>query len=122
MADRALFLSWGPIVRGREKHALEVFNEAVAYYGTLQQEDRIERFDVVLLAPSPHIEGFACLFGSHAQIDALREDDRFQRLTIAAELIVDHLSLVEGFTGEGIGRQVGMLQQALDQLPQPVGA
>lgn len=122
MANRALFLSWGPIVRGRERRALEVFNEAVSYYGTLQQEGRIERFDVVLLTPHPGLEGFACLYGSHEQIDALREDDRFQRLQVDAELIVDHLGIAEGFTGEGIGHQVQLLQQAIEHLPQPVAA
>jgi hypothetical protein len=122
MADRALFLSWGPIARGREQRALEVFNEAVTYYGELQRDGRIERFDVVLLTPNPHIEGFACLYGSHPQIDALREDDRFQRLQVTAELIVDHLNMLEGTTSEGIPHQVELLQQAIGQLPQPMAA
>src|SRR5690349_165664 len=33
MADAALFIGWGQVVRGREKRAVEVFNESVAYWG-----------------------------------------------------------------------------------------
>ena len=52
MADRVLFISWRMVVRGREERALEVFNEALGLYGRMQQEGRIERFDVVLLEPN----------------------------------------------------------------------
>lgn len=33
MADTGLFTGWGAPVRGREEKGLEVFNEAVGYYG-----------------------------------------------------------------------------------------
>ena len=42
MAGDALFLGWGPVVRGRELKALEVFQETLTYYGSLQQEGRID--------------------------------------------------------------------------------
>jgi hypothetical protein len=38
MADAGLFIGWGAPVRGREAKGLEVFTEALAYYGRLQQE------------------------------------------------------------------------------------
>jgi hypothetical protein len=33
MAGEALFIGWGPVVRGREKQALQVFQESMDYYG-----------------------------------------------------------------------------------------
>ena len=51
MADSGLFIGWGEVVRGREEKAIQVFNESVQYYGGLQQEGRIESFDVCLLEP-----------------------------------------------------------------------
>jgi len=42
MADRILFIGWGATVRGREERGLEVFNQAVGFYGRCQQEGRIE--------------------------------------------------------------------------------
>jgi hypothetical protein len=47
----AMFIGWGAVVRGREKQALQVFQESMEYYGKLQQDGRIESFDVLLLAP-----------------------------------------------------------------------
>lgn len=32
MADAALFIGWGQVVRGREKRAVQVFNESVEYW------------------------------------------------------------------------------------------
>ena len=32
MADDALFIGWGEVVRGREHQALEVFDETVAFW------------------------------------------------------------------------------------------
>jgi hypothetical protein len=49
MAEAALFIGWGEVARGREKRALDVYNESLQYYGRLQQEGRIERFDVAVL-------------------------------------------------------------------------
>src|SRR5947208_13022661 len=46
-----LFRSWGPAVTGREQKALQVFNEAVAYYGRLQQAGTISGFEPFLLQP-----------------------------------------------------------------------
>jgi hypothetical protein len=43
MADEALFIGWGEVVRGRERTAVEVFNESLQYYGQLQQDGTIER-------------------------------------------------------------------------------
>ncbi len=42
MADAGLFVGFGLPVRGREQQAVGVFNEAVQYYSTLQQQGEIE--------------------------------------------------------------------------------
>jgi hypothetical protein len=57
MADRVLFISWGQTVRGAEEHALEVFNDALGILGRMQQDGRIEGFDVVLLNANGDLGG-----------------------------------------------------------------
>jgi hypothetical protein len=79
MADRVLFISWGENIAGREERGLEVFNETVGMYGRLQQEGRIESFDVVLMNPNDGIDGYLEIRGSGEQIAALRETDEFMR-------------------------------------------
>jgi hypothetical protein len=69
MAEAGLFIGWGQVVRGREGRALEVFNDTIAYYGQLQGDGRIERFDVSLLEPhGGDLAGFALLRGTEDQI------------------------------------------------------
>lgn len=73
MAGDALFLGWGPVVRGRELKALEVFQETLTYYGSLQQEGRIDSFEPVLIAPhGGDLAGFILLRGSRGSLDEVR--------------------------------------------------
>jgi hypothetical protein len=118
MADRVLFISWRAPVRGREERGLEVFNESMGLYGRMQQEGRIEKFDVVLLEPSGDLNGYIELHGSAEQLAAIREDEEFQRNTIEAELIVDGLRHIEGITNEEIARQMAFYQEAVARVPQ----
>jgi hypothetical protein len=118
MADRVLFISWGSTIAGREERGLEVFNESIGLYGRLQQEGRIESFDVALLTPNPGIDGYIQLNGTAAQLNDVREDDEFRRTLVNASLIVNDLSLVDGSTGDGVARDMAMYQEAVAKVPQ----
>ncbi|MEA2270371.1 MAG: hypothetical protein QOC64_2981 [Solirubrobacteraceae bacterium] len=118
MADRVLFNCWGTVVRGREERALEVFNQVVGLYGRLQQEGRIEAFDVALLEPNRAMRGYFQIHGSAQQLAALREDEDFRRAMIDAELVVEDLTLIEGSTNDGVAREIAMFQERIAQVPQ----
>jgi hypothetical protein len=118
MANRLLFLSWGASVRGREERGLEVFNEALGLYGRLQQEGRIESFDVVLLSPNGATDGYMQLRGSAEQLAAVREDTGFRRLLVDAAMVVNDLRVVDGYCDEGVAEAMGIYQQAVAGLPQ----
>jgi hypothetical protein len=121
MADRMLFVGWGATIAGREERALDVFNEAIGFYGRCQQEGRIESFDVILLEPhGGGLQGYVELHGSADQLSALREDDEFQRLLAHATLIVNELGVVSGFANEGVARQMQIYRDAIPQVPQTV--
>lgn len=117
MADSGLFIGWGEVVRGREEKAIQVFNESVQYYGQLQQEGRIESFDVCLLEPhGGDLAGFALLRGSDEQLDAVHHDEEFQRQLTRANLIVDSLGIVPAAFGEEIGRQMSRYRGEVAEL------
>src|SRR4051812_7505799 len=106
MADRIVLITWGANVAGREERGLEVFNEAVGLYGKMQQEGRIENFDVSLLTPNGGgIDGFMCLRGSAEQLAAVKEDEDYQRVMADASLIVKDLCVCDGYTNSGIAPQ-----------------
>jgi hypothetical protein len=118
MADRVLFMGWGTPVRGAEERGLEVFNEALGILGRMQQDGRIESFNVVLLSPNSDLNGYIEVQGSAEQIAAMREDDEFRRNTADATLIVDQMRHIEGFTNEGVARQMALYQEAIARVPQ----
>jgi hypothetical protein len=118
MADRVLLFSWGMPVRGREERAIEVFNESVGLYGKMQQQGRIQGFDVTLLEPSGQMQGYAQLHGSEDQLNAVRGSEDFQRLIADAQLIVDDVRLVSGVTNAGVAQRMGTFQEAVAKVPQ----
>ena len=118
MADRVLFISWGQVVRGAEERSLEVFNDALGLMGRMQQDGRIESFDVALLDPNGELGGYIEVSGSPEQIAALQADDDFIRNTVDAELCVDGLRHVTGYTNEGVARMMAFFQEGIAKVPQ----
>jgi hypothetical protein len=118
MADRVLFVGWGTPVRGAEERALETFNEAMGILGRMQQEGRIDGFDVCLLEPNTELGGYITVRGSADQIAGLRADEEFQRNTLSAQLSVEDIRHIEGYTNEGIAGQMAMYQEAIGSVPQ----
>src|SRR5882724_11283991 len=106
MADRLLFIGWSTPVRGREERGIEVFNEALGILGRMQQEGRIEKFDVVLLGPNGDLGGYMEVHGTAEQLMAVREDPEFERNTADASLIVDGLRHIDGYTDAGVAQQM----------------
>jgi hypothetical protein len=117
MADAAIFTGWDAPVRGREEKSLEVFNEALQFYGRLQEEGRIESFEVAILAPhGGDLGGFILVRGDRAALDELRRDEEWLRLNARAGLVVERLGVVDAYIGEGLGRQMEIYRSQLGDL------
>jgi hypothetical protein len=117
MADAALFIGWGQVVRGREERALEVFNESVEYWGGLQSNGKIEDFEIVLLSPhGGDLGGFALLRGSTEQMGALRRDEEFEQRIARADMIVENQGVIDAVINNGIARAMGQYQKEIADL------
>ena len=117
MAGEALFLGWGPVVRGREQKAFEVFQETIGYYGKLQQEGKLDSFEPVLVAPhGGDLGGFVLLRGERAKLDAIRSSEEFERLLVRAASIVDNVGAINAVTGEALAAAMGRFQEASAEL------
>jgi hypothetical protein len=118
MADRVLLISWGIAVRGREERSIEVFNEAIGLWGRMQQEGRIESFDLAIFAPNADLNGYMALRGSGDQLHAVRESEDYERVVADALLCVERVRVAEGVINEGIARQLAIYQEAIAKVPQ----
>ena len=117
MADEALFIGWGEVVRGRERKALEVFGESLQFYGQLQQDGKIESFDAWFLAPhGGDLAGFILLRGERERLDEVQRNPDFERLQTRAGMIVDGVGVVNAYTGEALGRLMGQFEEAAAEL------
>jgi hypothetical protein len=107
-------VGWGAPAQGREAKGLEVFNEAVAFHGRCQEAGEIESFEIVLLAAhGGGLAGFILIRGSAEQCAALRAREDFQRLNARANLIVEDFGVIDAVTGDGVGEQVAIYQEAI---------
>jgi len=117
MADEALFIGWGEVVRGRERRAVDVFNESIEYYGRLQQDGRIEGFEAWFLAPhGGDLAGFVLLRGEREQLDEIQRSPEFERIQTRAGMIVDRTGSVNAYSGEALGRLMTQFQEAAGDL------
>jgi hypothetical protein len=118
MADSCLHISWTGVVPGREERALDVFNESVGLYGRLQQEGKIESFNVCLLDSNPGIDGYFELRGSQQQMDAVRAMDEFRDAMADATMIATDMAITNGVCNEGVAREIERFQRAMGKVPQ----
>jgi hypothetical protein len=116
MAEAALCMVWGAPVPGREKQALNAYNDAMQYWAGLQQEGKIERFDVTVLAPSGgEVAGFLVTRGTADQIDSLRRSKEYQRQVTRVQLVASHLGVSDAYVDEGIAQIMAQYQEVIAQ-------
>jgi hypothetical protein len=117
MAGDALFLGWGPVVRGRELKSLEVFQEALEYYGQLQQQGRLDSFEPVFLAPhGGELGGFVLARGERKALDEIVSSPEFLRITTRAAAVVDDVGVIQAYTGEALAQQLAVFRTASEEL------
>ena len=117
MPDYGIFVGFGPPARGREAKSLEVFNEAMQYYARLEQEGTIESFEAVFLEPhGGDLGGFFLLRGEREKLSRLKTSTEFERLTLRASLVVDHIGTIGATLGDSMGEAMGIFQEAVQDL------
>lgn len=117
MASGALFIGWGHAIPGREQQALQVFNEAVQYWSSLQQRGEIEGFEPVALEPhGGDLYGFFMIRGDRERLAQLRHREDFGRLIQRAQLVVANVGVVAAYVGEELNRLFSEFQQQAAEL------
>ncbi len=105
MATGALFIGWGPTVRGREQQALQVFNETVQFFAGLQQRGEVQAFEPVALEPhGGDLYGFFLVRGDREALARLRASEEFVRVIQRGDLVVERLGVTAAYTGDALDR------------------
>jgi hypothetical protein len=115
MAEAALCTVWGDPIPGREKQALNVYNEAMQYWAGLQHEGKIERFDVTVLALSGgDVAGLLVVRGTAEQIDSVRRSKEFQKYVARGQLVASHVRVANAYVDEGLAQFMGWYEKVTE--------
>jgi hypothetical protein len=105
---------WGKLVPGREKHALDVYSETVEYWSGLQEDGKIERFDIVVLGPTGgDFNGFLLVRGTEEQMDAIRRSEEYLRHINRALLVAEHVRVADAFVDDGLAQITSLYSDEL---------
>ena len=119
MPADALFVGWGEVARGREQLALEVFQEAVAFWGGQQRDGRIESFEPVLLRPhGGDLNGFFLVRGPRTSLNEILDTPEFMRLTQRVNAVVAGSGVIAAYAGDGVAEAMGIFEEVAAGLPQ----
>jgi hypothetical protein len=117
MANYALFIGWGSVVRGREELSLRVFQETVDFWTRAQGNGRIDGFEPFLLEPhGGGLAGFMMVYGEREQLNALRASEEFEHVMLRADSVVEDLGVVTAYAGEALARQMSQFQAMAGEL------
>jgi hypothetical protein len=117
MADSALFIGFGLAVRGRERQAINLFNEVFEYYSRLQEQGEIESFEPVLLEPhGGDLSGFFLLRGEQDKLARVRASDEFVRNIARGQLMVENIGIVSASLGAELATQMALFTEQLEEL------
>ncbi|HEY1330274.1 MAG TPA: hypothetical protein VGH10_02230 [Actinomycetota bacterium] len=117
MTDSALFIGWGATAAGREKQSVELFSESLRYLSALVTEGRVASVEPFFLEPhGGDLEGFFVVRGELDELNKIRGEDRFQRLAVKAQVIVQNFGVVGAITGERLNKHMAWFAEAATKL------
>jgi hypothetical protein len=108
----AVLISWGNIVRGREKMALDVFGKAISYADELAKEGKIASHQeyLALNGDLGRRAGFMIVEGDLDQLRALDNDTQWRKNLFAGSSVVDGMT-IQTFAGgndQSLQEQLGL--------------
>jgi hypothetical protein len=117
MAYGALFIGWGETHSGRERKAVELFTESLAYLSKLVVEGRVASVEPFFLEPhGGDLEGFFLVRGDLGDLNTIRYEDDFQRMAVRAQAVVSNFGIVQAKTGEMLNKHMAWFTEAAREV------
>jgi hypothetical protein len=116
--DGALMLSFGAVVPGRERLAVDLFTEVGRYLGRLMDSGVVSTFRPYFFADGQvgDVSGFFLLEGDREQLDALRRDEGFVALLLRAGAATANVRVHTLLAGSDAGRLVNLYREIRQDL------
>src|SRR6056297_3647560 len=103
MANSVIFFGWERPTAGREQQAWKLWQDSMEYYEQLKADGKIESYDAVILEHNGgDLNGFVLIKGERKKLAEVRRDAMFLDNAIQAGYCLDNVSIIQGFTGDGL--------------------
>jgi hypothetical protein len=96
--DVALVTTWGQSVRGREAKSLEVFMDALTFWGKLAADGKCSQPEAFYADDASN--GILIVKGKSDVLREIQESEEYEKLVSKAQLIVDDLKVHTYVTGD----------------------
>ena len=117
MADHGLAITWGDFKPGRERKALNLWGEAVAFNDKAVADGRIEGWDAVLFEPSGTFPAGAVRFyGTAEQIGAVTGAEDFLAFIERGQQFLFNFGFRRFLIGQAMADAVARVAGAVDLL------
>src|SRR5947207_4820064 len=117
VTDSALFIGWGATAAGRERQSVELFQESLRYLANLVTEGRVASVEPFFLEPhGGDLEGFFVVRGDLDELNKVRYEDDFQRMSVRAQAVVSNFGIVQAKTGEQLNKHMGWFTEAAREV------
>jgi hypothetical protein len=116
--DGALMLSFGAVVPGRERLAVDLFVEVGRYLGRLMDGGVVSTFRPYFFADGQQgdVSGFFLLEGDREELDALRRDEEFVTMLLRAGAATANVRVHTLLAGSDAGRLVNLYREVRADL------
>jgi len=116
--DGALMISFGAVVPGRERLAVDLFVEVGRFLGRLLDSGVVATFRPYFFADGQvgDVSGFFLLEGDREELDALRRDEEFVALLLRAGAATANVRVHTLLAGSDAGRLVNLYREVQADL------
>ena len=117
MADAAIFIRWGATAPGRERKSVELFGESLRFLTKLVTEGKAHSIEPFFLQPhGGDLEGFFIVRGDRDELNKVRYEDGFQRMSVRAQAVVSSFGIVQAKTGEQLNKHMAWFTEAAREV------
>lgn len=106
--DSGIRISWGSIIAGREREALDLFDFAVKYFGGKHKGGAITSFEPYFVRTTDQEleQGFMLVKGPVTEIFKIMEDEEYLTLLSKAYYLVNHFKVDMLTVGDALAAQL----------------
>jgi hypothetical protein len=115
--DSALFIRWGATPGGRERESVRLFGQSLKYLTSLVVTGRVASVEPFFLEPhGGDLEGFFLVRGDREELNRIRYEDDFQRMTVRAQVVVENFGVIGAITGEQLNKHMAWFAEAAKEV------